>query len=119
MNNEFSEVFIDKNLTLEKWNSAVEELEKTDGDAAYETLMRKMLSGALVIGTQGCTVDTLLMCGGSEYGKIVYIDWNLDMDNPPMITGFTFEKWILTYFHKIAVNDLYSDPHSKIKAVVM
>lgn len=119
LNNEFPEAFIDKNMTLEKWNSAAEELEKTDDDDKYEMLMRKIISGALVIGTHGCTVDTLLMCSGSEYGKIVYIDWNMDIDNPPKITGLTFEKWILTYFHKIAVNDLYSAPHSKMKLVVM
>ena len=39
----------------------------------------------LVIGTQGCTYDTVLMCRGSERGKIVYIDWNLEPEYGPFL----------------------------------
>lgn len=93
------ETFIGKSMTVEKWNNAMKILEQ--GDDEYDKVTGVIAKNALVIGTQGCTLDNVLMCGGSEYGKIVYLDWNLDTNNPPILTGLTFEEWLLGYFRRI------------------
>ena len=110
------EVFIDKNLTPEKWSQTVRKLNETDDDEAYILLMRKIMKGAVVIGSQGCTFDNLLMCSGSQAGKIVYWDWNMIEDYPPIFSDKTFEEWYLEYFHKIIVDDTHKIT-SKIKGV--
>ena len=85
------EIFIDKNLTLEKWNSTVRKLDEIDDDETYDSMMRRIMKGAVVIGTRGCTYDNLLMCSGSQAGKIVYWDWNMLEDYPPIFSDKTFE----------------------------
>lgn len=93
--------FINKNMTIEEWNTKIEELEDDD---KYDFVMNQICNGVLVIGTQGCTYDNLLMCSGSETGKIVYIDWNLDAGYPPFFTGISFLDWYETYFREIIAN---------------
>lgn len=95
-----AEVFIDASLSKEKWKKAVEVLENSD--EKYDEVLQHITTGILVIGTQGCTYDNLLMCRGSESGKIVYIDWNLEEDAPPFLTGMTFLDWYEGYFMEIA-----------------
>lgn len=90
--------FFDKNLTKEAWD---EMMEKMEDDEKYDALEADMLEGVLVIGTQGCTYDMLLMCKGSEQGKLVYIDWNLEPELYPYLTGMTFLDWYESYFKEI------------------
>ena len=94
------EALIDVSLSREKWNKAVCEME--DSDEKYDEILRRIAAGILVIGTQGCTYDNLLMCRGSESGKMVYIDWNLEEDAPPFLTGMSFLDWYEGYFKEIA-----------------
>lgn len=90
--------FLDKNLTKEAWDTMMEEMED---DEKYDALVANMLEGSLTIGTQGCSFDTLLMCKGSEQGKLVYIDWNLEPELYPYLTGMTFLDWYESYFKEI------------------
>lgn len=94
------EPIIDSSLTIEKWNEVAEHMEYAD-DAEYDKYEKYISTGILIIGTQGCTYDNLLMCKGSEAGKIVYIDWNLEPDYPPYLTGKTFMEWYVGYFEEI------------------
>lgn len=89
---------IDHNLDARKWNTVMQECED---DEKYDEIMQNLHTGMLVIGTQGCTFDNILMCKGSECGKIVYIDWNLLEDSPPFLTGLTFEEWYMSFFQEI------------------
>lgn len=84
----------------EDWAACMEELDNCSDDE-YDSLMYKLCAGMLVIGTQGCTYDTVLMCRGSERGKIVYIDWNLEPKYAPFFTGMTFLYWYEMYFQEI------------------
>ena len=95
---------IDKSLTMEKWNAAIsddDELLDEDADEQWDEFMAGLYAGMLIIGTQGCTYDNVLMCKGSEAGKIVYIDWNLEKNYPPFLTGMTFEEWYGRFFEEI------------------
>lgn len=105
--------FIDKALTAEKWKAVMDGLDDDEyDDDEYDGVMDDVYSGILVIGTQGCTFDTLLMCKGSERGKIVYIDWNLEGDYPPYLTDMEFEYWYMGYFKELqAGNSLHSYGH--------
>lgn len=95
-------ILIDRNMTAASWNARIGML-KNDAysDEAYDTVMKQISSGTLIIGTQGCTYDNLLMCRGSETGKMVYIDWNLETDYPPFLTGMTFLDWYENFFEEI------------------
>ncbi len=102
------ETFIDASLTLEAWKAWNEMMRKLDleaDDAVYENMVEKVAANALVIGTQGCTYDCLLMCGGSEQGKIVYFDENLEEDAKPIFTHMTFEEWMLGFFKEVAAGN--------------
>ncbi len=105
--------FIDRKMTDRDWAAAVGE----DGDdQAYEDMMKQVCSGLLVIGTQGCTYDNLLMWKGSERGKIVYIDWNMEPEYGPFFTGLTFLDWYQRYFEElIAGNSVTSYGYRSLK----
>jgi len=92
---------IDRDLSVEKWNALMEQMDTNDDDV-YDEIDRQINAGVLIIGTQGCTYDNLLMCEGSETGNIVYIDWNLDKDAPPVLTQMSFWEWYLGFFEDIA-----------------
>ena len=92
--------FIDRRMTPEDWAVRMEELDNCSDDE-YDSLIYKLCAGMLVIGTQGCTYDTVLMCRGSERGKIVYIDWNLEPEYGPFFTGMPFLYWYEMYFQEI------------------
>lgn len=98
--NDMWEPFINKDLTKEKWNEAVDIMENGDDDQ-YDKVHQQITTGAFIIGTQGCTYDHLLLCEGSEKGKIVYIDWNLDYDYPPFLTKMSFWDWYIGFFEDI------------------
>ena len=100
--NDSKQAFIDENMTPEMWKKVMDECEDEDDDDKYDEILSQIYTGILIIGTQGCTFDTMLMCKGSEYGKIVYIDWNLEGDYPPYLTGMTFEEWYMCFFEEIA-----------------
>ncbi len=98
--NNMQEPFINKALTKEKWNGAVDLMENGDDDQ-YDKVYQQITTGVFIIGTQGCSYDHLLMCEGSERGKIVYIDWNLDYDYPPFLTKMSFWDWYIGFFEDI------------------
>lgn len=91
---------INNELTKESWKSLFDECDDYDDDE-YEDITDKISGGLLVIGTQGCTYDNLLMLSGSEAGKIVYIDWNLDPDYGPVLIDMTFLEWYENFFREI------------------
>ena len=93
--------FIDRNMSPVNWARAMEEMEDINDDNEYDVRMKQVCSGLLVIGTQGCTYDNLLMWKGSERGKIVYIDWNMEPEYGPFLTGLTFLEWFEQYFLEI------------------
>lgn len=95
--------FLDASLTPEIWKQAVRELRRAKDDDEYDELMRKIEANAVCIGAQG-DYDTLLMCGGSENGKIISIDLSMDEYDPPRFTHMTFEEWYLSYFQEVAAN---------------
>jgi len=92
--------FINNELKKETWKSTMDKLEEAD-DAEYDEIMRQVYGGLMIIGTQGCTYDNLLMVNGSEKGKIVYIDWNLEPEYGPYLTRMTFLEWYENYFKEI------------------
>ena len=88
-----------------------------DSDTAYDRVMKEVCAGLLVIGTQGCTYDNLLMWKGSEQGKIVYIDWNLEPEYGPFLTGMSFLDWYESYFQEIiAGNSVTSYGYRSLKS---
>lgn len=114
LGNDYSEhigsnvTFLDASLTPKIWKQVMQSLDKIDDDEQYDEIMRKVVANAVVIGTQGCTYDTLLMCGGSENGKIINIDWNMDEEYPPHFTHMTFEDWYLGFFKEVAAKNKLS-----------
>lgn len=94
--------FIDEKMTAAKWKLVMDETDELEDDEKYEEIMSDIYTGILVIGTKGCTYDNILMCKGSERGKIVYFDWNLEGECPPYLTGMNFEDWYMNYFKEIA-----------------
>lgn len=96
--------FLDEKMTLEMWKNTMDGLDEEDlTDDDWDETINMVMAGALNIGTQGCTFETLLMCKGSEIGKIVYIDTNFEGECPPYFTGMTFEEWYTDYFKAIAM----------------
>ncbi len=91
---------IDTSLSKEMWNELMEQLDTDDNDM-YEEIEQHINTGVFIIGTQGCTYDNLLMCSGSETGKIVYIDWNLEGEYPPVLTNMSFWDWYIGFFQDI------------------
>lgn len=102
-NNPDNPVFIDNSLTLEKWQDTINAMDDCT-DEEYDQIESRILSGALKIGTQGCTFGNLLMCQGSETGKIVYDDVDWFFDKPPFLTGMTFLDWYEQFFEEIAAD---------------
>lgn len=94
-----NEALIDKALTKEKWKRIMDETEEDDD--LYDEAMARLYGGMLIVGTQGCTYDNLLLVNGSETGKMVYIDWNLDSDYGPYLTGMSFLDWYEQFFKEI------------------
>ena len=97
--------FLDASLTPEIWKQVMQGLDCVDDEEQYDADMRKVVANAVVIGTQGCTYDTMLMCAGSEAGKIINIDWNLEEDFPPKFTHMTLEEWYLGFFREVAAKN--------------
>lgn len=93
--------FIDRNMSSSDWARTMEEMDEINDDNEYDVRMKQVCSGLLVIGTQGCTYDNLLMWKGSEKGKIVYIDWNMEPEYGPFFTGLTFLEWFEQFFLEI------------------
>ncbi len=91
---------IDISFTKEMWNELMEQMDTDDNDV-YDEIERHINTGVFIIGTQGCTYDNLLMCRGSETGKIAYIDWNLEGEYPPVLTKMSFWEWYTGFFQDI------------------
>lgn len=87
----FSEKY-DETLLEEKDNALYEK---------YDDICERWEDGVLNINTQGCTYDTLLVVNGYRKGEIVYIDWNLELGYPPVLTQMTFLEWYQGFFEEI------------------
>lgn len=98
-------VIIKPGLTKELWNEYVTKLENEENDEKYEEIIAELTNGIIVIGTQGCTGDHILLCKGEYSGQVAYIDWNLLEDYPPHFTGMNFDEWMCLYFEEIAVGN--------------
>lgn len=95
-----NQALINNELTKEVWKNTMDKLEESD-DTEYDEIMKQVYGGLMIIGTQGCTYDNLLMVNGSEKDKIVYINWNLDPEYGPYFTHMTFLEWYENYFREI------------------
>lgn len=78
-----------------------EDEENDDSAFLEKQIFSKVEDGVLNINTQGCTYDTLLVLNGSRKGEIVYIDWNLELYNPPCFINMTFLEWYQNFFEEI------------------
>lgn len=87
---------IDSSLSKKMWNELMKQMDDADDDV-YDEIEQHINTGVFIIGTQGCTYDNLLMCRGSENGKIVYIDWNLESEYPPFLTKMSFWEWYIGF----------------------
>ncbi|MDE7400196.1 MAG: SMI1/KNR4 family protein [Oscillospiraceae bacterium] len=98
------EIFLDKKDYDEEWveicRAYDESLENDDGE--YLRIESRAFNGSVIIGTPGCTMYTILMCKGENYGKIGVIDSDMVEEYVPQISDKTFEEWILEYFRKAA-----------------
>lgn len=96
------EIFLDKKDIDEEWAEMCraydESLENDDGE--YLRIERRTFNGSVIIGTPGCTMYTILMCKGKNYGKVGIIDSDMVEECPPQVFDQTFEEWILEYFRK-------------------
>ena len=95
----------------EEWAQAAAAYKDTEDDTAFQALWHRMMHGALTIGTQGCTLDTLLLCDGADAGQVVYFDWSMFEGNPPFFTGKSFEEWMEGYFRKVVAGDIQRCSH--------
>ena len=108
--------FIDSSMCMAEWSKTMKKAEEITDDEEYDAMMKQVCSGLLVIGTQGCTYDNLLMWKGSEAGKMVYIDWNLEPEYGPFLTGMTFLEWYGHFFLEIlAGHDVTSYGYLSLK----
>ena len=98
-------------LSPEEWAQAAAAYKDTEDDTAFQALWHRMMHGALTIGTQGCTLDTLLLCDGADAGQVVYFDWSMFEGNPPFFTGKSFEEWMEGYFRKVIAGDIQRCSH--------
>lgn len=103
-----NDALINNNLTKEMWYDMLESEDEEDDDEKYEEFLSHLHGGFTSIGGQGCTYSTLLMTNGSEKGKIVYFDWNLEPNSCPYLTHMTFLDWYESYFKELIYGyDIY------------
>lgn len=92
-------------LTEEQWREHMRKLdelgESFETDTDYEKYKSILFSNMMPIGTQGCTLDNMLMLSGGDTDRIMYIDWDMEEDGPPFNTGMTFLEWMEGYFEDI------------------
>lgn len=91
---------ISPTTTKEQWEQYMDELDEIP-DEEYDEYMGKLVTGILVIGTQGCTYDNLLVLTKEYTGNIMYIDWNLEQEYAPINIKMGFLEWIELYFKEI------------------
>ena len=70
-------------------------------NAKFDAFCDRIRDGVLNISTQGCTYDTLLVANGSRTGEIVYMDWNLELEYPPVLINRTFLEWYQGFFEEL------------------
>ncbi len=94
----------------ERWEELAHELddalEACEEDSEIDKIYGKMYGGLLVIATNGCTFDHVLICEGKHTGMVGMIDWNSEEQSVPFFYGMDFETWICTYFKKIIQGDV-------------
>lgn len=92
----------------EKWVELAQELYycADDNEEEIDRIYGDMYGGLLVIGTNGCTYDHVLICEGKHTGMVGMIDWNSEVNSVPWFYGMDFETWICNYFKKIILGDV-------------
>ena len=89
-------------MTLEEWREITSGFEDAAESDEYDAFFGWLLQGALVLGTQGCAEDTLLMCSGEHAGEVVYFNWEIEADfSVPYFTGMQFDEWMSGYYEKL------------------
>ncbi|MBD5112878.1 MAG: SMI1/KNR4 family protein [Ruminococcaceae bacterium] len=98
------EIFLDKKDIDEEWAEICRAYDESleNDDSEYLKIEQRAFNGSVIIGTPGCTMYTILMCKGENYGKIGIIDSDMVEEYVPQIFDKTFEEWILEYFRKAA-----------------
>ena len=61
--------FLDATLTPKIWKQVSVGLDRIEDNEQYDEIMRKVVANAVIIGTHGCTYDTILMCGAVRTGR--------------------------------------------------
>ena len=94
----------------EQWEKFVEEMDSLqdskEDDIRYENIVSEMLKGLLVVGTNGCTYDHVIVCEGKYKGMMGMIDCNLEDYSVPLFYNLDFENWICGHFRKIILGDV-------------
>lgn len=98
------ETFFNSSLTEEKWAQTMQKLEDVTDDE-FDEIMGAVVANAIIVGTQGCTLDNVLMCDGSENGKVIIVDWNLNKKHPPVFSDMTFEEWYIGFFKAVVAHE--------------
>ena len=89
-------------MTLEEWREITSGFEEAAESDEYDAFFGWLLQGALVLGTQGCSSDTLLMCSGEHAGEVVYFNWEIEANfSVPYFTGMQFDAWMIGYYEKL------------------
>lgn len=89
-------------MALTEWHEIAEGLDALDEDAKIDAFFGKLMQGTIVLGTQGCSVDTLLMCSGENAGEVIYFNWEIGADFAlPHFTGMQFDEWMIGYYEKL------------------
>ncbi len=105
------EIFFDRTDIPDVWEEVCrvyDEAFENDGDE-YLKIEERVLNGSVIIGTPGCTMYTVLMCAGKNYGKIGVVDLDMVEYAPPSLSDKTFEEWILEYFRKAANGEIIEE----------
>ena len=99
------EIFLDRKDKTGEWREMCElydQAAELENDEECLRIEEIIYNGALVISTPGCTMYTILMCKGENYGKIGIIDTDMMEEYEPRISDKTFEEWILEYFQQFS-----------------
>lgn len=96
------EPMLHPDMTLTEWYEIAEDLDILDEDAEIDAFFGKLMQGTIVLGTHGCSVDTLLMCSGANAGEVIYFNWEIGEDFAlPYFTGMQFDEWMIGYYEKL------------------
>ncbi len=98
---------ITTSITNDEWNENINTLDELDNDD-YENYESYMKSSLLEIGSQGCSYANILMLGKEDAGRMMYVDWNMNENQPPHDLKKGFLKWMEDFFNEVIVDNKLS-----------